>query len=287
MGQLRFSDPLVSACFAAVFFSALLCLALATTGRRKASNNFPTTSQLPSMIAGLVPNLTTLKPFIGPVPWNTQRKSLSCVLPTCSSGSAYVASLPVLSYGTANAWSKDLNTWHLSTQEHFRTGWPNDYTVATVLVVPANTPDHVKFLVDERFSDNAFVGLKPLITATNELLDMGPNWNNGLVLSPPQGRNLTGNYAHSFVLHNTALHEVYFAKMQMTAASAQARADWWACPPGSWTLFWPSDVYFSGILKTNSWLAHQLPANTTNDFAAYVAETMMYSFLAPKAPVVS
>lgn len=277
---MRLSDPFVSASFAALFFSALLCLSLASTGRRQPLNYSEPNSPLPSQIKALMP--ATGKPFVGPVPWSVSRKTLTCVLSSCTSGSAYVASLPVLQYGETATWNDDLNTWHLSTQEHFRTGWPVQYPAATVLVVPANTPKHVKFLVDQRFSDNAFIGLRPLILANNALLDMGPNWNSELALEAAQGRNLTGNFAHSFVLHNTSKHEVYFAKKHMTDTERQS--DWWACPAGSWTLFWPNDIYFSLSSNAIKWNAYRMPEATTNDFAAYVAETMMFAYLAPQAP---
>ena len=275
------TDPIMSAVVGTIFFSSFFCASLAATGRRRPLNHVEPNSVLPTMISGLLPTAGS-KPFIGPVPWNTQRRLLTCQLPNCSTGSAYVVDLPVLSDPEASGWSKTINGWQLSTQEKFRTGWPLQYPCATVLNVPTNAPSNAMFLVDPHLTDNGFMGLKPMITSTNGLLDMGPNWNSGLVIEQPEGRNVTGNYAHSFVLHNMSDHEVYFTKQQLEGPGAVTQ--WWSCKPGTWTLFWPSRPYFSFTLGPIPWNAYTLPSNTSNDFAAYVAETIMYQYLAPQNP---
>jgi hypothetical protein len=274
-------DPIMSAVVGTIFFSAFFCASLAGTGRRRPSNHVEPNSVLPTIIDGLMPTAGS-KPFIGPVPWNVQRRQLTCQLPNCSTGSAYVVDLPVLSDPDASGWSKTINAWQLSTQEYMRTGWPFLYPVATVLNVPSDTPKNVMYLVDPHLSDNGFQGLKPMITDTNGLLDMGPNWNSGLLIESPEGRNVTGNYAHSFVLHNMSDHDVYFTKQQLEGPGSVTQ--WWTCRSNSWTLFWPSRPYFSFEIGPIAWNAYTMPSNTSNDFAAYVAEILMYQYLAPQNP---
>lgn len=275
------TDPIMSAVLGTIFFSSMFCASLAITGKRTPFNHVEPNSKLPDMISGLMP-VGTSKPFIGQVPWNVQRRLLTCQLPNCSTGSAYVVDLPQLSDPDSAGWSSKVNAWQLSTQEHFRTGWPFLYPVATVLNVPSNAPESAMFLVDPHLSDNGFKGLKPMITATNGLLDMGPNWASGLVIENPEGRNVTGNYAHTFVLHNMSNHDVYFTKEQLEGPGALTQ--WWTCKPSTWTLFWPSRAYFSFDMGPIPWNAYTLPSNCSNDFAAYVAETMMYQYLAPQNP---
>jgi len=164
-----------------------------------------------------------------------------------------------------------MNTWHLSTQADMRTGHPLVYPVSTVIVVPATAPKNVTYIVDN--------GIVPLVLANGSLLNMGQNWRS---TESGLGLDVTGNNASAFVVSNLADHDVFFAKVpyaQMTADS-----EYWIVPQSRKVLFWQNGPYWS-VDPTRVWSASLLPKNTDDDFAACIAETMMYRVLGQENPI--
>jgi hypothetical protein len=150
-----------------------------------------------------------------------------------------------------------------------RTGWPIDYPVATVLVIPEASK--TKYILD--------TGLVPLIESDNSVLNMGPFWWDPDAVA--EGRNLTGDYVHSFVVHNASKQTVLFGRR----AVQDTNTDYWALEPGSWTLVWPLDTYWANPNTLTVWNAADLPRDGMSaPLAATMAETMMYSVLRPEAP---
>ena len=168
------------------------------------------------------------------------------------------------------------STLYLSTQRDFRTNYPFTYPVATVAVISKTS--QVQYIVD---ADNGVDGLRPMILADNTVLNMGPTWNSN-VQAPNVGLNITGNYAHSFVIQNQSNHNVYFASKALNKDSISENLKFWTLEPNSWTLMWPADVYWPVGLRY--WNATALP-EVTYDLAAYLAETVMYDVLAAKDPL--
>lgn len=238
---------------------------------RKKSNVQRPDVALPTTVRSILPS-PTQRPYIGPVPWlneSTARASIKCRRPLCSLR-AYSVTLPKLTEpDRPDAWSATNNTWHLTTVEQFQTGLPTEYPVATVLHVPADAPATAKFITD--------ADIRPAINQDDSLFNFGSN----------KGRNITGDFAHSFVLVNDAKHIVYFAK---TAVGPNDRPDYYAIEPGQWVLCWPAVRYWASVTSgaARPWNLTLLPTQAhVDDVAASLAETIMYDFLAPTAPLAS
>ena len=237
-------------------------------------------SELPSSALPDVIQETLNETFVSNgVPWSTivgvVRSRLVCRSgANCVPGSAaYAIVLPKVYRPGASpdAWDRTLTTWQLSTQSMMRTGYPLNYPVATMVVVPPDTPSNVIKIVD--------TAIVPMITASGSTLNMGPNWQstvNGL------GLDITGNSAHAFVVKNNAGHEVYFAKVP--EAEITDDTEYWSIPVGSKVLLWQDVPYWpEGTGRT--WKAFLLPS-LTDDQAAYIAEAMMYDYLGNERPTI-
>ena len=107
-----------------------------------------------------------------------------------------------------------------------------------------------------------------------------------VMVYPINGRNVTGDYAHSFAIVNEADHDILFSKRAFDGPiAAGTYIDYWRLKPGTTTLMWPGQRYYASLpdgLRT--WNASPLP-NVTKDFAAFLAESIMYNYLAPLAPI--
>ena len=167
-------------------------------------------------------------------------------------------------------------TLYLSTQRDFRTNYPFTYPVATVAVI--SKASQVQYIVD---ADNGVDGLRPMILEDNSVLNMGPTWDSR-VQATNVGFNVTGNYAHSFVIQNQSARAVYFASKALNKDSVSEALKFWTLEPNSWTLMWPAGAYWP--IGTRYWNATALP-DVTYDLAAYLAETAMYDVLAAKEPL--
>lgn len=247
----------------AVFYGVLLfstMFAIAWLIRERPKNYVTPSKALPAAIASLLPRANE-KAFIGSSPWSTTvpREALACRTEHCK-GRAYIKVL-----------EPSRNTWAMSTQKDMRTGWPVDYPVATVVVIPERSK--TKYILD--------TGLVPLIEADNSLLNMGPFWWDPDATA--EGRNLTGDFVHSFVVHNASSETVLFGRRAVQSNNT----DYWALRPGTWTLLWPLDRYWANSTDLTVWNAADLPKESMSaPLAASLAETMMYSVLRPEAPAV-
>jgi len=223
-------------------------------------------SELPEIIQNLL-NETFLS---NGVPWSTVvnvvRSRLVCKAgANCIPGSvAYAVDLP-------KVYRSGLSTWHLSTQAMLRTGYPTSYPVATVINVPSDTPENVYKIVDTQ--------IVPMIQANGNVLNMGPNWKTS---TTGAGLDITGNSAHSFVIKNSANHEVYFAKVPETEIDEQT--EYWTIIPNAQILFW-QDVQYWPRVSGRTWKAFSLP-KMSDDQAAYIAEAMMYDYLGNERPAI-
>jgi hypothetical protein len=247
----------------AFVFTAGLAVGVAQKNTRFLDPNVP----LPASINSLVPKTNNV--FIGPVPWLTTlvRNDLTCKREKiCDQDRAFVVTLPTITE----------NTWYLSTQSNFVTNYFVAYPIATVLIVPKDTPKTRKFIIDNTY--NGF-GIRPSIDQNNVIFPLNEDGD---------GRNVTGDFAHSFVLKNEAAHDILFARQAFDGAIKDGTyLDYWTLSPGSITLFWPGERYWnskeSNIKRT--WNASELPKNLSNDVLAHIAESMMYTYLAPIAPL--
>lgn len=202
--------------------------------------------------------------YVGPIPWTTkQRNELSCKRESiCKNTKAYVSTL-----GPARE-----NTWYLKSETQFQTNWYVDYPVATVLVIPNDAPKSTRYIIDNTFEG---YGLRPTINADNSDWPQSPEG---------RGRNVTGNFAHSFVIINESDHDVFFAKTAYVGAiPAGTYLDYWRLKPGSFSLMWPAETYWPNE-SNRQWNASGLEP-VPLDFAAYLAESMMYDYLGPMAPL--
>lgn len=208
---------------------------------------------------------------LGVIPWyarsfRTRRHELTCREPNCVRGArAYVVRAP------------EDPVVYLSTQAMMRTGYPIEYPVATVLVVSGA---HSKYLLD--VADTQRGGLRPLILANNALRNMGQSWATA-ESSGTEGRNITGNYAHSFVISNETDHIVLFGT-QAYDSSPSGSPSFHRLVPGSKTLVWPDGPYYGNANRR--WLAASLDPTFVYDQCASIAEALMYEILAPEAPTV-
>lgn len=299
---MEFSDTLVTVGLGAAAFSALFVLGLVIGGRRAALDVEDPNVELPAVVTALVP-VPGAKAVPGPIPWSRDggpitRESLVCRADSGSTcvGRAYVVRLPVLEDPDApGAWSTYVNAWWLSTQRDLRTGWPLEYPVATVLIVPRDAPETARFIMDganrDQPTDTGFDGLKPMIQADNTVLNMGSTWADPFAM--PKGRNVTGDWPHSFVVFNASAHEVYFGRdaidlNTVTEQSYGLNTSYWRLKPGSWTLLWPHNTYWASVAagRPRRWNAGALPPSLhAEELAAKAAEVTMYDYLAPQAPV--
>lgn len=242
-------------------FVALITLTATRTDPAEVPND-----ELPP---GLEPRLEA----IGPIPWfphnaRTHRHELRCIESNCVRGaSAYVVALP------------DQNsTLHLSTQAMLRTGYPSKYPVATVLVLGPSSK--VEFIMDIQNSQR--LGLRPTIVQDNSLRNMGLTWATQ-ESHPTDGRNVTGNKVHSFVVSNESRLTVRWC---IRALNEHTRViqDFVRLEPGTMTLFWPSGDFYGN--PDRSWRSRDisklaaLQGPNRYDHAASIAESLMYEILA-------
>lgn len=192
-------DQLNTAAFCAGFFSVMFVLALLVRENYRDSLVRPNS---------LVPSALDFINFQSKqgVPWTTFNGSKvdreqKCKKPLCESV-AYVIELPTLENPERpSGWDPISNAWTL-TAAYFETGLPLSYPFATVVKIPKNTPDHVRFILPDQ--------LRP--SESSEL-------------------NITGDYENAFVIDNLASHEIYFYRNSQS---------YWILSPGSKTLIWPA-----------------------------------------------
>jgi hypothetical protein len=263
------SNPIISAGFAMTFFSCLFVLAVVFKKFEGPSKQIPNSTLDDSIVS-----LETTSRSVKEVPWTTQKRNgFTRVLGTRKE-LAFVTELPKQFDSARNGLSQ--NAWFLSTTTHFKTGYPTTYPNVTILHVPQDTPKHVKFLLD---ADNGYgTGLKPMILQNNSPLNMSIN---EIVIG---ARNVTGDYAHSFVLINEASHTVFFATraydeedLTSEALSKNVRPTYWIIEPKDWILFWPANRYWASksASEPRFWNASILPKKLQSlDHAASAAETM-------------
>jgi hypothetical protein len=240
----------------AAFASYVVLVVLAVT--RKDPNN------VPSDVApdALAPRLAS----IGPIPWfahnaRTRRHELICREPHCLRGEkAYTVLLP-----------EDSSTLYLSTQAMLRTGHPDKYPVATVLVIGPNS--EVRYIVD--MQNNERSGIRPTILQDTSLRNMGHTWSTQ-ESHPSDGRNVTGNKAHSFVLVNESPRQVLMCIKSLDGPTAESQ-DFVRLESGTFTLFWPSGNFYGNANRT--WKSMTLSTDSY-DHAASIAESLMYEILA-------
>lgn len=270
--------------FGLTFFSTMVITGLAVGSSRKKKFIFEPNVKLPESIQALIVNGP--KQTVGPVPWpcSKSRTNFKCKTIECSttkkiydiklyklvdvaddgpdgpSGSATESSAP---------WSKYINAWYLG-YSLMSTGFISDYPVATVIEIPSDTPTNVKFVLDGGLLQD---GLRPSIDSNGTLFD-GPN-----------GLNVTGDWPNSFVIVNNAGHTVYFGK-QALDLQPNGPIEYWAIGPNQQVLMWPQNKYWYSINNaiTRYWNASLLPADSSVDFCAYLAENIMYNYLAPQSP---
>ena len=221
-------------------------------------------SDIPAALAARVSTL-------GPIPWyarafRTRRHELICREPNCVRGTrAYVVR------------ATDTPVLYLSTQAMMRTGYPVEYPVATVLVVSGGSN---KYLLD--VADAQRGGLRPLILANNALRNMGQTWASSEA-SATEGRNITGNYAHTFVISNETDNVLLFGT-EAYDSSPSGSPTFHRLVPGSKTLMWPDGPYYGR--SNRRWLAATLDPTLVYDQCASIAEALMYEILAPEHPTV-
>jgi hypothetical protein len=289
------SSPFVSLAFGLVFFSTLFLIGI-YVGSKQWNLRFESpSSPVPQAIQQLYPE-NGAPFFVGPVPWSRQgtahidRVTLQCRLKNCEpNGPAFRVTLPRLTTTEdAENWDPTQNSWHLSSQVDLRTGYPTLYPVATVLDIPQDTPSHVQYILDSHTGNESenVTGLKAMIQENNKPLDMGLTWSDPG--AGPSGLNVTGDFAHSFVVVNQAKHTIFFAQRAVSATATRDRLVYWKLAPNSWTLFWPADRFWRSIQESKEryWNAATLPESVQNGNAsAYIAETIMYDVLAAQAPI--
>jgi len=298
-----------SAGLASLFFTTTFALALILrkglpnnwdyplrTSQNVAQNN----SSLSSLVQLLIKEIQ-MQTKVQDIPWNTtlKRKTLTCKLETCRDKyPAYAIELPVLfdPYATTNDWDPYQTSWNLSTQQHFRTGYPSLYPVATVCIVPPDTPSHVKYILDinnlnpdpDAGIHEESDGIRPMILSNNTLLNMDSNWSHIGEQPKEHTKNTTGNFAHSFVLHNAAKHSIFFSKgAYQVFPNEGLPASYYKVIPNTWTLCVPSESYWDSVASEvqRSWTCIDLPSRFhTIDMAASLAEHIMYTVLGETKP---
>lgn len=252
------TSVLVNAGLACALFSSMYIVYARNSLNR---NVFAPDSPMPAVVTRTFPN--DRKAYPSPfVPWSTKvrRTAIACKSNACNSGSP----------GYNLMLSNSSDTMYLSTQRDFVTEWPTVYPVATIVTVPNGSP--IKFLIDVQGNQT---GLRPLVVqgVVNSLLDMTGSSSG----SQGIGLNITGDWAHSFVVYNDSSHEVYFKISEATASG------YWSLKPKSWTLMWPSSRFYVEP-TVHAWNASALPPMLqSNELAAQVAEIVMDD-LAKAAP---
>ncbi len=247
-------------------FSVVFVLGLAFGSTKKDQRILEPSVALPTTIK--VRTLLTTSQYTEPVPWLSTviRSELTCKREKiCDQNKAYTVTLP----------NTHENTWYLKTADMFVTDYFTKYPFATVVIVPKGPKDR-RFIID-----NSYIGygLVPSVNENNTL---------AFVNQKGEGLDVTGDFPHSFVIKNEADHDILFAREAFDGPiPAGLYIEYWTLKPGSMTLMWPAQRYWSSKLSgiKRFWNASALPSTTDNDFAAYLAETMMYDFLAPQAPI--
>jgi len=275
--MLDLTNAFSSILFCTVLLCALVNLALYIGGPRIEPKFERPNSELPLSVQLEIEKNSKHK-VVPSVPWlvnnaHVNRHALKCKSAHCIKGSpGYILTLPVLSDPTRpeKTWSQN-NTWHL-TARFMKTNLVK-YPLATVVVVPKETPKTVKFILDigsTTFNDME-QGIVPSVGPDN--------------LPSPGSLDVTGNYAGSFVLHNESDHDVYFGKkaFQDTSDSGYTKdAQYWLIQASKRVLLWPGTTYwFNSQPKANRyWNAAELPDYIDNDIlAASIAETIMFEYL--------
>jgi hypothetical protein len=274
-------SPVINFGLAASLLSAIFIFGVLLHAVRHSTIYEPSVS-LPRGVLEVFPELAsassssvrTLKSYAVPAhpPWNKiARSSVQCLANDCLQGVGYVAVLPLQ------------DTVYLTTQQHFLTGNPFTYPVATVLDLrPVLGTRGPFFIVDAQPSENVIGGLLPLVQFDGTPLNMStPNLTN--LSGVRDGNNITGDFAHSFVVINSTGQDVYMPTSRVTGEPAA----YWHLAPGSNTLMWPATRYFdknSTPVGLHSWNASALPTLTYEIYAS-VAEITMYTDLRPKAPL--
>ena len=285
INKMDLSNVYISIGFTLSFFSAMITTGLAVGAPRKIKYVEKPSSPLPDEIKKLIiepakivigTSKITTKQTVGPIPWQStkSRTTFKCRTVDCSqSKKIYDIELPRLLDPNAPSgapWSTLINAWHLG-HALFSTSYDSDYPWATVLEIPANTPQNVKFLIDQGYNNG---GLRPSINANDSLFF-------------PNGINITGDYPNSFVIINNASHELYFSKLALDNDEDEP-LQYWSIRPNSKLLMWPANTYWQSINNNikRYWNASVLPNDISVDFAAFLAETIMFDYLAPKSPSV-
>lgn len=191
-------EQLYTATFCSAFFSVLFVLAILIR-QQNVDVLVKPNSALPKSLQFF--SVSTLAPWLANGT-KVQRDKIKCKNALCTSV-AYIIQLPVLENPERpNGWDSVSNAWSL-TERDFVTGDPLRYPFATVVKVPKNTPDHVRFVLPQ---------LRP--ANENEL-------------------NVTGPYENSFVLFNTSKNDLLFFRSQRS---------YWTLKPDSKTLLWPANT---------------------------------------------
>lgn len=261
-------SPLVNLGFGATMLSAIFILwILLHIGPNYHLPSVP----LPPEVVDAYPELEygSMLPKVNEkTPWGTDRSRVRCLAPNCNKSAGYVSELEIE------------GTIFLTTQVHFLTGNPVTYPAATVLEMKSNAKSKSYYVVDAQPSEGVVAGLLPLVKYNGEPLDMSVKMN----LDVPVGRNLTGDYANSFVIINSTPSDIY-----MPTTRVGQLHSYWKLIPGSHTLMWPSERYFnknSEPVGLHTWNASMLPS-ITYEQAASIAEITMYTALRPKAELPS
>jgi hypothetical protein len=118
-----------------------------------------------------------------------------------------------------------------------------------------------------------------MIQSNGSLLNMGSTWQTS---ATGLGLDVTGNNASAFVLTNLADHDMFFAKNPVSDTNNLV-STFWIVPKGRKVLFWQNGPFFT-VMPKRVWSAFLLP-NVSEDFAAHLAETMMYDVLGQENPV--
>jgi hypothetical protein len=142
-----------------------------------------------------------------------------------------------------------------------RTGWPEIYPIATVIIVPADTPKYVESIVD--------LNIVPMLAENEQTINMGADWaTNGIA----PGLDVTGNALPAFVIQNNADHDIFFCKVPLSEIVSSS--EYWTIPKGSKVVFWQTGSYWP-VQTSRTWKAFLLP-NMSTDSAAYIAERFMW-----------
>ena len=272
---MELTSPAVNFGLGATMLSAIFIFGLLLNNRHQ-SRIYDPSVPLPQEVINVYPELIngpTLKTWpLQDVPWNRlPRSTYVCKKQNCqSSNPAYVVQLPIR------------NTAYLSTQD-FATGYPTQYPVATVVEIinqpifdsglTTNKKSEALYIIDAKPSQNVDSGIVPMIKANGQPLNV-----DGPVL------NVTGDFAHSFVVLNSTSTNVYMPTLRVVTGIDS----YWRLAPGTYTLLWPAVRYFnsnSEPVGLHRWNASSLvlPLTGQFDLSASIAEIVMYDVLRKKA----